>query len=30
MSHVSEYDVENIFIDRLEGIGYSFMQNEFL
>lgn len=26
MSHVSEYDVENIFIDRLEGIGYSFIK----
>lgn len=26
MSHVSEYDVENKFIDRLEGIGYHFVK----
>lgn len=26
MSHISEYDVENIFIDRLEGIGYRFIK----
>ena len=26
MSHVSEYDVENKFIDRLEGIGYHFIK----
>ena len=24
MAHISEYEVENIFIDRLEGIGYEF------
>ncbi len=26
MGHTSEYEVENIFIDRLEGIGYSFIK----
>lgn len=26
MSHISEYDVETKFIDRLEGIGYQFIQ----
>ena len=26
MAHTSEYDVENKFIDRLEGIGYSFIK----
>lgn len=26
MSHISEYDVENKFIDRLETIGYQFVQ----
>ena len=26
MSHISEYDVENKFIDRLESIGYQFVQ----
>ena len=25
MAHISEYDVENLFIDRLEGIGYEFV-----
>ena len=25
MSHISEYEVENILIDRLESIGYSFI-----
>ena len=23
---ISEYDVENLFIDRLEGIGYTFIE----
>ena len=26
MSHISEYEVENILIDRLESIGYSFIK----
>lgn len=26
MAHVSEYEVENIFIERLEGIGYQFIK----
>lgn len=26
MAHVSEYDVENLFIDRLESIGYQFVE----
>lgn len=26
MAHTSEYEVENIFIDRLESIGYSFIK----
>ena len=26
MAHVSEYDVENLFIDRLESIGYQFIE----
>ena len=26
MSHVSEYEVENIFLDRLESIGYKFVK----
>ncbi|MGN0514703.1 MAG: type I restriction endonuclease subunit R [Lachnospiraceae bacterium] len=26
MAHVSEYEVENIFLERLEGIGYSFIK----
>ena len=26
MAHVSEYDAENLFIDRLESIGYEFVQ----
>lgn len=26
MLHISEYDVENKFIDRLESIGYQFVQ----
>ena len=26
MSHTSEYEVEDIFIDRLEGIGYKFIK----
>lgn len=26
MAHTSEYEVENIFIDRLEGIGYKFVK----
>lgn len=25
MSHVSEYDVETLFIDRLESIGYNYV-----
>ena len=25
MAHISEYDVENLFIDRLESIGYEFV-----
>lgn len=25
MAHVSEYDVESLFIDRLESIGYKFV-----
>ena len=25
MAHISEYDVENLFIDRLESIGYKFV-----
>ena len=25
MAHISEYDVENLFIDRLERIGYEFV-----
>ena len=26
MAHISEYDVENLFIDRLESIGYKFVE----
>ena len=26
MSHTSEYEVENMFIDRLESIGYKFIK----
>lgn len=26
MAHTSEYEVEDIFIDRLEGIGYKFIK----
>ena len=26
MAHVSEYDVESLFIDRLESIGYRFVK----
>ena len=26
MAHVSEYDVESLFIDRLESIGYEFIK----
>lgn len=26
MSHISEYEVENMFIDRLESIGYKFIK----
>ena len=26
MAHISEYEVEDIFIDRLEGIGYKFIK----
>lgn len=26
MAHTSEYDVENMFIDRLEGIVYKFIK----
>lgn len=26
MAHISEYEVENIFLDRLESIGYSFIK----
>ena len=26
MAHTSEYEVEDIFIDRLEGIGYGFIK----
>ena len=26
MAHVSEYEVENIFIERLESIGYQFIK----
>ena len=26
MVHISEYEVEDIFIDRLEGIGYKFIK----
>ncbi len=25
MSHISEYDVETLFIDRLESIGYNYV-----
>ena len=26
MAHTSEYEIEDIFIDRLEGIGYKFIK----
>lgn len=26
MAHTSEYEVEDVFIDRLEGIGYKFIK----
>ncbi len=26
MAHISEYEVENLFIDRLESIGYEFVE----
>ena len=26
MSHISEYDVETLFIDRLESIGYEYVE----
>ena len=30
MVHISEYEVEDIFIDRLEGIGYKFIKLNYI